>query len=131
MSVVLILADIFFQMKDSLNPDWMGAFLRAYETVKALENLLEMDIYDIEKSNPPMIELLTGFRRLKVLSWGESPPDRQDSHRRLTKGAYKGRPRSSPSGLNQNLQYQLNKAQQLFRIAVQKAVVSHAAKAFR
>lgn len=47
-----------------------------------------------------------------------------------TRGTERGRPESWCTGLNQNLQDQLNQGQQLLCVAVQEAAVSAPAKAF-
>jgi hypothetical protein len=56
--------------------------------------------------------------------------DSQYFHGCLTLGTLKDRPGSCFTALNQNLKNQLNQGQQLFSLAMQKAIVSGATKAF-
>jgi hypothetical protein len=56
-------------MGGGLNPDWMGAFFRASRATKLAEKLQkDRHLCHKDNQNPPMIELMTGFSRLELLS---------------------------------------------------------------
>ncbi len=74
---------------------------------------------------------MPGYSRMNVLSWCPSrPAKRYDLHGSLTFGALEDRPGSCCTGFNQDLQNHLDQRQQLFGVAMQKPIVSDAAKAF-
>ena len=106
-------------------------FSRGERDQIACREAIKKGIYVIKVASAPVIESEVGFCRFRVLSRHQGRPGKRlDFHGRLTNRALEDRSGSSCPSYHQDLQDQLNQRQQFLGVAMQKAIVSGAAKGF-